>query len=87
MFKYENDLKNAVRSFWTVRNSQQFKQKARNRSDQGNRGVVTGGKQMDAFVELLTKITLKSGVPKKCIYTNQNELPGFFRPTKKWISS
>jgi len=84
MFKYEGDLRKAIRSFWSVRGAQQAEQKARNTSDQGFRGAVTGGKQLDALVKLLRKVSLDAGVPENCIFTRENELPGFFRPTKEW---
>ena len=52
--------------------------------DAGNRGAVTGGKQMDGFVALLTQVASDMGVPQHCIHTKRNQLPGFFRPTKDW---
>jgi len=83
-FKYDKELKTAIRQFWKTRQAQSQQQKQRNVSDQGTRGAVTGGKQLDGLVALLKKIAIDAGVPGKCIYTKGNELPGFFRPTKDW---
>jgi len=78
---YESELGAAVKAFWRLRSLQEKNQK---KKDQGTRGAVTGGKQMDGFVALVRKITIDAGIPEGCIYTRENELPGFFRPTKEW---
>ncbi len=83
-FKYERDLKNAVRLFWLTRSHQLKNQSSRNVRDQGTRGAVTGGRQLDGFLELLKKISIDAGVPAECIYTKDGEIPGYFRPTKEW---
>lgn len=87
----EFDIKNytwlvqqAVDCFWRTRNKQLSSQADRHRSDTGSRGAVTGGKQMDGFITLLAKVASDMGVPAGCIYTKQNQLPGYFRPTKDW---
>lgn len=42
-------------------------------------------KQLDGFVDLVFDLLTLNGVPNQCIYTNSDlELPGFFRPNKKW---
>lgn len=46
---------------------------------------MTGGKQLDGFVELIKEILVLNGVPANCIFVDVDlELPGFFRPNKKW---
>ena len=78
-------IENAIRYFWTTRTGQIDRQNAHGVRDQGNRGAVTGGKQLDGFVELVYDLLLFNGVPKECIFTDFNlELPGYFRPNKKW---
>ncbi|MEZ5945030.1 MAG: PaeR7I family type II restriction endonuclease [Planctomycetaceae bacterium] len=75
----------AVRHFWRTRTGQSEKQRQAGQSDQGSRGAVTGGKQMDGFVKLATSIIESAGMSSKCIHsTTSVELPGFFRPEKKW---
>ncbi|MCE1164479.1 MAG: PaeR7I family type II restriction endonuclease, partial [Bacteroidetes bacterium] len=81
---YSKQIKAAVRKFWRSRSTQIMNQKSKKVSDAGNRGAVTGGKQLDGFLELLKKIAIDTNIPKGCIYLKGNILPGFFRPTKDW---
>ena len=75
----------SVSHFWNTRGRQQTQQAASGTADQGARGCVTGGKQMDGFVEALCTLVCRAGMPDACIYRNKHiELPGFFRPTKQW---
>jgi hypothetical protein len=61
------------------------KQKRRGTADQGFRSAVTGGAQMDGFIQLLTALVTDAGVPESCVYRKKAvELPGFFRPAKEW---
>lgn len=72
---------NAVKSFWKIRETQA----ERGISDQGSRPAVTGGQQMNGFVEKIKELLVASGVDASDICTvNAKELPGFFRPTKEW---
>jgi len=78
-------FKKAVRSYWEVRRQQQERQRAAGKSDAGYRGAVTGGAQMDALALLCEEIFVDAGFSSKTIYRATNvELPGYFRPTKKW---
>lgn len=81
---YTQLISDAIAYFWNTRNKQLGDQINRAVKDAGNRGAVTGGKQMDGFVALLTKVALDMGIPQECIYTRSNQLPGYFRPTKDW---
>lgn len=74
----------AVVWFWHTRARQLGEQKDRNTVDQGNRGAVTGGQQMDGFIKVLTEIALEMGIPEANIHTSANYLPGYFRPSKDW---
>jgi Restriction endonuclease XhoI len=77
-------LQDAVDVFWGTRTSQKSRQEGRAINDQGNRGSVTGGKQLNGFIDLLAFIATEIGIPTSWIYTKGNQLPGFFRPTKDW---
>ncbi len=79
-------LKEAVARFWSSRETQAQKQGAKSGvRDAGARAAVTGGSQMDGFVELVRDLLEESGVNKPVIYCErQVELPGWFRPEKKW---
>jgi hypothetical protein len=40
---------------------------------------------MNGFIELLTKLVIEAGIDRSHIYYDQSlELPGYFRPNKKW---
>lgn len=46
---------------------------------------MTGGKQMDGFCKLVQHVLASNGLEDGHIYLETKlELPGFFRPTKKW---
>jgi len=75
----------AVSIFWKTRKAQAKKQKSKGTKDQGSRGSVTGGAQLDGFAQLLTRLIISSGINKKCIFHHkQLQLPGFFRAEKQW---
>lgn len=88
----ENILKNltkrltkAIAHYWLTRENQAKKQTSSGRTDHGLRSAVTGGAQMDGFINLITEIIIDTGVNERYIFHNQSlELPGFFRPTKEW---
>lgn len=82
--KYIPQIQEAIRFFWDTRNNQISTQVANQSHDQGNRGAVTGGKQLDGFIQLLVSVSLEMGIPKGWIYTKNNHIPGYFRPTKDW---
>lgn len=75
----------AVAEYWKTRREQSARQAASARQDQGARQAVTGGAQMDGFIQLLTDLILRAGISERHIFHRTAlELPGFFRPTKEW---
>jgi len=75
----------AVKDYWTTRSGQEKKQKKSGRKDQGARAAVTGGAQMDGLVRIAADIVIAGGIkPEHVFFKRAIELPGFFRPTKKW---
>jgi len=75
----------AVAHYWQTRTSQRRRQEATGKADQGLRSAVTGGAQMDGFVDLFTDLIADAGIPREFIFRKRAvELPGFFRPTKEW---
>ena len=71
--------------YWATRTAQQQKQQQSGRADQGLRSAVTGGAQMDGFIELFADLITDCGLPSKFIHRKKTiVLPGFFRPTKEW---
>ena len=82
--KYKPLIQTAIKLFWNTRNKQTVQQSAKNIKDTGNRSAVTGGKQLDGFLDLLCEVAEDIGIPKECIYIKGNHIPGYFRPTKDW---
>lgn len=82
--KYKSLIDSAIKIFWDTRNNQKRSQQNKNIQDTGNRSAVTGGKQLDGFIELLYVIAIDLGIPKESIFIKSNHLPGYFRPTKDW---
>lgn len=75
-------VKHAVSHYWRTLGHQGKRQNGR---DTGSRANVTGGKQMDGFAEIVAAVLAENGMPKADIYLDRKlELPGFFRPTKRW---
>ncbi len=86
LINYEERLRQAVRFFWRGRRDAVKKQQATGKLDQGNRGAVTGGKNLDAFRDMIVDVVRRHG-PAGCEVDRGKTmvvLPGFFRPTKQW---
>lgn len=78
-------LREAVAFYWKTRQRQMRNQRARGALDQGSRAAVTGGAQMDRFLEIVADYLQLAGIPMSCIHFRRRvELPGYFRPTKEW---
>jgi hypothetical protein len=55
-------LKEAVKHFWTARETQAEKHRATSEErDRGRRSAVTGGKQMDGFASLVRDLLIECG--------------------------
>jgi hypothetical protein len=82
----EHRLRTAIREFWVTRDSQATKQGEKSGvRDAGLRTAVTGGAQMNGFVNVIRDLLEESGMGKPVIFTERSvELPGWFRPEKKW---
>lgn len=75
----------AVRSYWRVRAGQARKQRKTGRVDAGSRGAVTGGAHMDALAAVMEEVFVDAGFPPESISrASAVELPGYYRPEKKW---
>ncbi len=78
-------ISDAIEFFWQTRLNQKNKQGKNVNQDHGNRGAVTGGKQLDGFVGLIKDILILNGVSQEKIFCDYDlELPGYYRPNKKW---
>lgn len=76
----------AVRHFWSTRKAQSERQGSTTGvRDAGSRSAVTGGAQMDGFVELVRTALQTSGIREADIHCRRRiEIPGWFRPEKCW---
>ena len=64
----EKRVSNAVAHYWLTRKAQREKQKRRGVSDAGLRGAVTGGAQMDGFIDLFTRMIVFAGMDDGYIF-------------------
>ena len=82
----EEKLRRAVAQFWTSRETQAARQGSRSgMRDAGARAAVTGGAQMNGFVNLVRGLLHENGISKAQVYCDKCvELPGWYRPEKKW---
>ncbi len=75
----------AVARYWKTRAGQRDRQRQTGKADQGLRSAVTGGAQMDRFIDLFMDLIKAAGIPERYVFTKKAvELPGYFRPTKEW---
>lgn len=82
----EKRLRAAVKKFWTTRERQAQRQGSKSGSkDAGTRSAVTGGAQMNGFIDLVRELLCENGLPRAQVYCDKFvELPGWYRPEKKW---
>jgi hypothetical protein len=88
MLDSKQELANAVKHFWRVRDRQNKRQGSKDgKRDAGGRAAVTGGKHADGFVRLVAAIIKDAALPKVDIHVTEKKprtLPGFYRPCKEW---
>ena len=77
---FDEQAKAAVKSFWATR------VEPGTGTQGGTRDGVIGGKNLDAFVRLVTVVARHCGLPDEAVLTRKASvvLPGFFRATKNW---
>ena len=83
---YDRRARDAAKVFWRSREQAREKRADAGLPDQGERGSVTGGKNMDGFIDLVVDLVKANGLPHAAIHQKASllTLPGFFRPTKRW---
>lgn len=87
MKNLERRVGEAVGFFWKTRHNQLLQQGAKTgKKDYGSRSAVTGGAQLDGFINLIRNLLIENGISD--VYINikkQNTaLPGYFRSSKEW---
>lgn len=79
----EQQIFEAVHFFWSTRFGQIKKQTVIGTRDQGNRGAVTGGKQLDGFVALIRNLLIQNGCRSTVfLWTQIWNFPGISAPTR-----
>lgn len=83
---YEKKTRDSVMAFWGNRDKAAQKQRESGTVDQGTRGSVTAGNNMDGFVALVIDLVKANGLAHASIHQTRAvlTLPGYFRPTKLW---
>lgn len=83
---YELKTRESVMAFWGNRDKAAQKQREAGKVDQGSRGSVTAGGNMDGFIGLLIDLVKANGLAHADIHQRRVALtlPGYFRPTKLW---
>ena len=75
----------AVRHFWDMRATQARKQQQAGGVDQGSRSAVTGGAQMDGFIDLLAELAIEFGARRQDVRRGKRaRLPGYFLSSTQW---
>jgi hypothetical protein len=83
----EDLVSKAIRHYWNSLGVQGKSQgRAKGSADYGRRTEVTGGKQLDGFIDLIVEILVSAGLKRADIFVGRNNsnIPGFYRPTKNW---
>ena len=58
----------AVAYHWQMRSAQPKKQEKSGKEGQGLRSAVTGGAQMDGFIDIFTVLITWAGIRQQCIF-------------------
>ena len=75
----------AIAHFWSARRQQMKEHQEAGRIDAESRDVVTCGTQMGALEVLVSDILMTAGLDELHIHMRTAlELPGYYRPEKKW---
>lgn len=84
--RWSQPITAAVMHFWKTRETQSDRQgRGSGVRDAGARSAVTGGAQMQGFVELVKNILTGAGIAPESVHTKRGiDLPGWFRPEKCW---
>ena len=81
----DDRIERAMSFFWQTRGVSKSGKINNVNSGQVNRSAVVGGKQLDGFMQLFKNVLVENHLEEKSIFIGSNlELPGYYRPCKKW---
>lgn len=78
---FEKKINEAVEHFW------QLRLETNSVSQEGGRGAVISGGNMDGFASIIREIVIHCGFPEDSVIVKGKRnltIPGYFRPTKMW---
>lgn len=78
---FDEKIKVAVKTFW------QSRLNSNSKSQEGGRGAVISGGNLDGFTLLIKEVVTHCGLPGSSIIISGKKrltIPGYFRPTKMW---
>ncbi|MEV4889679.1 PaeR7I family type II restriction endonuclease [Nonomuraea sp. NPDC055795] len=79
------DFEDAIAAYWGAKRTQREMSVIKDAVGAGTAGDVRGGKHFDEIAALLAKFFLEAGyAPGDIRVTSGLELPGYYRPQKKW---
>ncbi|MEU9874335.1 PaeR7I family type II restriction endonuclease [Actinomadura sp. NPDC048021] len=82
-----DDFVTAVKAYWGVKEAQMEASKIANAVGAGTAGAIRSGKHFDPIAHLIAKFFVDAGFPASAIRVREGdrlELPGYYRPQKKW---
>ncbi len=77
---FDDLVRQAVQFFWSSR-------AGGSKTQEGSRGKVISGKNMDGFLEIVQSVARHCGIPDAAVFTTGRAkltLPGYYRPIKNW---
>lgn len=78
---FEDDIIKSVKIFWESRSTNSSS------SQEGSRGAVISGKNLDGFAQIINNVAVHCGLPESSVIISGRKtmtVPGYFRPTKMW---
>ena len=78
---FEEDIRKSIKLFWESRSTKTSS------SQEGSRGAVISGKNLDGFAQIIENIAVFCGLPESSVIISGRKtmtVPGYFRPTKMW---
>jgi hypothetical protein len=70
--KINDKTAEAVAHYWQTRTTQRKKKEEGGKADQGLRSAVTGGAQMDGFIDLFTELITHAGISPNNIFRKKS---------------
>ncbi len=83
----DGKISKAVAHYWKTRSSQRRKQEQTGKADQGLRSAVTGGAQMDGFIDLFSELIIQAGIPEQYPFQKKGRFTAWLFQTYQGMGS